>query len=193
MSQIGKINPTSIDKWFTVKKDPSGGMGFASPKKEFLEYLQKSRNKNVDSYVSGNASAVRSVADLTSAELQDWSAKYDPQKMTQEEYVAFIDDLISSRVLSEGDKNLIGYSNMVCVGTVDTLHQSFGSYIIPAGEKTLITLADADGNAMKWAKHRSAWEVLVSESGQRNMAIERSTKLFGKLSSIMEQMISKQE
>lgn len=112
--------------------------------------------------------------------------------MSQEEYRSFVDELVSYGVLSDADRNYIGYSSMTCLGTLDEVISggAFGSYVTPAGMEPPESLNDAGGNARRLA---SAWKSVTTGSTPKGTFLDRRVALFGKLSGIFERMASVQK
>ena len=91
--------------------------------------------------------------------IRQWAEKYDAEDMTQEDYQAFIDDLISAGVLQESDKSYVRYDpNVVVIGSVfDTIGSPFyagqkGYPMMQPVTENIVnglyhSLTDADGNA----------------------------------------------
>lgn len=182
MSGIGNFSGVSCDNLFTSKSF-SDHLSIMTPKKEFSQYMESVR-QNRDSYVSDAASAT---AEASDEDIRRWAEEYDPENLSQEEYCSFVDELITDGVLTDSDKNYIGYSDMVCLGTLDEMiaGNASESYVTPAGAEPVESLSDAKGNARSWA---SAWKSVTIGSNSKSTFLERRVALFKKLSGIFDRM-----
>lgn len=157
-------------------------VSIGTPTKEFSRYMEDVR-QNRDAYVS---SAPPERTEASDENIQRWSEKYDPEHMSQEDYRSFVDDLVSAGALSETDKNYIGYSDMVSLGTLEELASGNSSiaYDASSGAAPYETLAEADGNARSWS---AAWRGVVP-SDQPNEFLNRRISAFDALSEIFDRM-----
>ena len=127
-----------------------------------------------------------------------WAEKYDPENMTQEEYQAFIDDLISAGVLQESDKSYVRYDpNLVAVGSVfDTIGSSFytaqkGYFMMQPvtgynANGSYHSLTEAGGNARLWAE---GWKTAYGDAdGYTSDFVRRQLSLFDKIAWILDRM-----
>ncbi len=95
---------------------------------------------------------------LSDQEIADLAGKYDPNNMTQNQYDAFLDDLIGQGALSRFDAMRLGYHGFQVLdinpGSFATGAIGCGSaYVTSAGndENGLIqSLEDADGDLFRW-------------------------------------------
>lgn len=153
----------------------------------FQSHLEAaSTNRKTDVFISGGWLPER-VGGLPKEKILELARKYDPQNMTQKEYVSFVDDLVEEGVLTEWDKNFIGYKELVSLGNPDG--EWWGQFAVigigPIGTEPLRSLADADGNLLKWARHTADWVVFVG--GDRCFDAIRKSE-FQKMLPIVEAM-----
>lgn len=155
VSNVGGIAPGIRTQDLQSRVNVKGG--------SFRSHLDAASARRArDIFVSTRTSA-QGAGGLSGEKILELAKKYDPEQMTQEEYVSFVDELVEEGVLTEWDKNFIGYSNMVCLGDPDG--EWWGQFCVtdvgPIGSKTLNTLSDADGNLLKWAEHTTSWNVII--------------------------------
>lgn len=87
---------------------------------------------------------------LSRQELEDMAAKYDPSHMSQEEYNAFIRDLLDQGVLGKSETYDIGLDRVV-IRPGQELRIEMGSGL-SGPEEWVRTLADTNGDALRWAE-----------------------------------------
>lgn len=179
MSSMENISGTSFNSLFTFNDH----LSIMTPKKEFFQYMASVR-QNRDSYMSSTDSAT---AEASDEDIRRWAKEYDPENLSQEEYCSFVDELVSSGVLTDADKNYLGYSDMIRLGTLDEMiaNGAPGSYVTPAGAEPAESLKDAKGNARSWA---SAWKSVIPGSNFKGTFLDRRIALFKKLSDILDRM-----
>ena len=135
---------------------------------------------------------------IPDALIRQWAEKYDVENMTQEEYQAFIDDLISAGVLEQSDKSYVRYDpNLVAVGSVfDTIGSPF--YTAQKGYFTMQpvtanidngsyhSLTQAGGNARLWAE---GWKAAFGDADSYTSDfVRRQLSLFDEISWILGRM-----
>lgn len=140
-----------------------------------------------DVFVSTRTSA-QGAGGLSGEKILELAKKYDPEQMTQEEYVSFIDDLVEEGVLSDSDKNIIGYGGPIVIGQGD-MHWGGGMvYNGPLGSEKYDSLSDASGDVLKWARQTSSWVVI--NGGQYPDKFTEAVKIreFKKMVPVLEAM-----
>lgn len=159
-----------------------GNLSIGTPTKEFSRYMAEVRQTQ-DTYVSSTPPKRTEASDES---IQRWSEKYDPEHMSQEEYRSFVDDLVSAGTLSETNKNYIGYSDMVCLGTLEEVASGNSSIAYDANSDVAPyeTLVEAGGNARGWA---AAWCGVVP-SDRPSEFLNRRISAFDALSEIFDKM-----
>lgn len=136
--------------------------------------------------------------DISDDLIRRWAEKYDPENMTQEEYQAFIDDLISAGVLQQSDKSYVRYDpNLVAVGSVfDTIGSPFytaqkGYFMMQPvtgynASGSYHSLTQAGGNARLWAE---GWKAAYGGAdGYTSDFVRRQLSLFDKIAWILDHM-----
>lgn len=127
-----------------------------------------------------------------------WAEKYDTENMTQEEYQAFIDDLISAGVLQESDRSYVRYDpDIVAVGSVfDAVGSPFytGQKGYPMMQPVTAnitngsyhSLTQAGGNARLWAE---GWKTVYGDADSYTSDfVRRQLSLFDGISWILGRM-----
>lgn len=99
---------------------------------------------------------------LTRDEIAALAAQYNPGKMSQEEYDAFLEDLVERGVLSKQELTRLGYKGYTVVGSAAFDSMGFGagsmSYVstqyLPGQNPFNLyhSLLDAGGDVLAWAK-----------------------------------------
>lgn len=122
-------------------------------------------------------------AELTQEDIKELAAKYAPDNMTQEEYDAFLDDLIEKGVMEKKDLDYIDYrgdlipnGQFICVGQLDlsgadslnNLGDPFKGCICsyawtgPRGQRPTFLGVSASrpssSDVLAWAKEMSLWK-----------------------------------
>ncbi|MDE6955533.1 MAG: hypothetical protein K2P18_07190 [Oscillospiraceae bacterium] len=102
---------------------------------------------------------------LTKEEIAALAAQYNPGKMTQAEYDAFLEDLVAQGVLSKEELGRLGYQGYAVVGSAVFDSNGFGSGSVSyAPDKNLPgqnpfnlyhSLLDANGDVLAWARVQS--------------------------------------
>lgn len=120
--------------------------------------------------------------------IRDWAGKYDPKNMTQEEYQAFIDDLISAGVFQESDKFYIRYDPNIVVITPEDCgcFEVTPTYLEYKPDGYFFTLTQAGGNALRWAK---SWNVFYGDiDSNTSDTLREILSRFDKISWILGRM-----
>ena len=121
---------------------------------------------------------------ITNSLIRGWAKKYDAGNMTQAEYQAFLDDLVSAGVIQEADKIHLGYYPDLIVLDPDAPachevreYDPFEHYL---------NMEQAGGNALDWAKF---WKNYYDDGiGYTSEHVSRQQSLFDKISSILDRM-----
>lgn len=114
---------------------------------------------------------------LTDAELYELAQKYDPQKMTQEEYDSFIRYLEEKGVLSKLETCDIGTSFIRIIPGYNGLAESMGA---EAAQWTK-NLADVNGNAIQFAQSKSQVQVLGYHGQIQHGAYEKVLDILNQM------------
>lgn len=147
----------------------------------FAGHMKKAAEKK-DQYVPD--SPPNTSPSITDSLARGWAKKYDPRNMTQAEYQAFLDGLVSAGVIQESDKLGLGYYPDLIVIDPDAPkchevreYDPFEHYL---------NMAQAGGNALDWAKF---WKNYYDDgAGYTSGHVSRQQLLFGKISSILDRM-----
>ena len=136
--------------------------------------------------------------DISDDLISRWAEKYDVENMTQEEYQAFIDDLISAGVLQESDKSYVRYDpNLAAVGSVfDTIGSPFytaqkGYFMMQPvtgynANGSYHSLTQAGGNVRLWAE---GWKAAFGGADSYTSDfVRRQLSLFDKIAWILDRM-----
>ena len=153
----------------------------------FAERMKQARA--VKNY-NGSNSLPDTRPNIPDAMIRDWAEKYDVKNMTQKEYQAFIDDLISAGVLQESDKFYVRYDpNMVVVDLGErgfVCREVTPTYLEYCPDGYYFTLAQAGGNALRWAE---GWKIMYGNDGiQYGDTMHRILSLFDEISWILGRM-----
>jgi len=99
---------------------------------------------------------------LTKEEIAALAAQYNPGKMTQAEYDAFLEDLVERGVLSKQELTRLGYKGYTVVGSAAFDSMGFGAGSVSwaavqdlPGQNPFNlyhSLLDANGDVLAWAK-----------------------------------------
>lgn len=153
----------------------------------FAEQVEKVAEKK-DQYVPTSLPDTRpSVPDSL---IHDLAEKYDPKNMTQEEYRAFLDDLVSADVIQESDKIDLRYDPNTIL--VDLGEKGFRMRKITPIESQYYAngyynnLEQAGGNALRWAE---SWKVYYGDAEDYiGHVMHRPLLLFEEIASILDRM-----
>lgn len=141
-------------------------------------------------------------AELTQEDIKELAAKYAPDDMTQEEYDAFLDNLIEKGVLEKEDLKYIDYrgdlipnGQLICVGSADPSLWEMGaaSSVSPhwTGDfRPSYTDLDArpdSANVLAWAKEISLWKP-HGPSGSLSDAANRRYDIYTTLAKALDAM-----
>lgn len=119
-----------------------------------------SQSRNHDIYEAETPNRTK----LSDHEIADLASKYNPNSMTQDQYDAFLDDLIEKGALSRFDALRLGHHGC---RILDINAGSFASGGIECGsaraasvgsDKPIQSLADADGDLIRWLDSMLAWQ-----------------------------------
>lgn len=117
---------------------------------------------------------------LTDAEICELAQKYDPQKMTQEEYDSFIRYLEEKGVLSKLETCDIGTSFIRIVPGYNGLTESVGTEYT----QWMKNLADANGNAIQFAQSKSQVQVLGYHGQIQHGAYEKVLDILNQMNAV---------
>ena len=139
---------------------------------EFIAQMkEQAAQKAADPAAKAEAAAPRKK--LTDSDLAELAEKYDPSKMTQEEYDALLDDLVDKGVLKKDEVGQLGYHGCVVVGSLAEGGFGFGvgCYQIDGKDLTrdpfglCVGLSDTNGDALSYAKLMSLWKPASGSAG----------------------------
>lgn len=114
---------------------------------------------------------------LTDAEICELAQKYDPQKMTQEEYDSFIRYLEEKGVLSKLETCDIGTSYIRIIPGYNGLTESVGTKAIQWTKN----LANANGNALQFAQSKSQVQMLGYHGQIQHGAYEKVLDILNQM------------
>lgn len=114
---------------------------------------------------------------LTDAEICELAQKYDPQKMTQEEYDSFIRYLEEKGVLSKLETCDIGTSFIRIIPGYNGLTEFVGTEYT----QWMKNLADANGNAIQFAQSKSQVQVLSYHGQIQHGAYEKVLDILNQM------------
>ena len=114
---------------------------------------------------------------LTDAEIYELAQKYDPQKMTQEEYDSFIRYLEEKGVLSKLETCDIGTSFIRIIPGYNGLTESVGTEYT----QWMKNLADANGNAIQFTQSKSQVQVLGYHGQIQHGAYEKVLDILNQM------------
>ena len=90
---------------------------------------------------------------LSAPDLAYLSGRYDPHNMTQDQYDAFLDDLIEAGALSRLDAARLGYHGLRVLDMEPDengkVHNGW-AYVVSEDGKPIESLEDADGDLFRW-------------------------------------------
>ncbi len=135
----------------------------------------------------------------TEADIAELVGKYDPEKMTQEEYDAFLEDLVDAGILSEYELGVLGYDGLVVVGSMKddgTVEWSFAGGYTPDTKNPewddyfgryglAFSLEETKGNALAYAKLMTLWKPAPECSGNHE---DKRYDAFTALANVLETM-----
>ena len=129
-------------------------------------------------------------AELTQEDIKELAAKYAPDNMTQEEYDAFLGDLIEKGVMEKEDLKYIDYrgelipnGQFVSLGSADPSLWENGGGFISASSWTgdscpsyaALDVRPDTTNVLAWAKEMSLWKLV----GSPNPALDANNRRYG--------------
>lgn len=84
---------------------------------------------------------------LTDRELAELAGKYDPRNMTQDQYDAFLDELVEKGVLTRGDTTWLGHHGLVRLDVdMDELAKQLETGKLTGGVVGTVTVTSLDGS-----------------------------------------------
>lgn len=89
---------------------------------------------------------------LTDREFAELADKYDPRNMTQDQYDAFLDELVEKGVLTRGDTTWLGYNGLVRLDTDfdEIAAGKTGGACVINGDTPARSLDEAEGDLLHW-------------------------------------------
>lgn len=147
---------------------------------EFLAEARAKAAANAEK-VQGTVSAPRK--ELTKADIAELASKYDPKNMSQEEYDAFLEDMVEREFLSRDEIGRLGYEGAIVCGTIDPNETGdfLGGGIVYRADINKLpgrnplalsySLSDANGDILNWVMVQSIMEPFSAASeAQLNFA-----------------------
>ena len=140
------------------------------------------RAKNFDSVLRGTAQSrdtykaeLADRAKLSRQEIAELAGKYDPHNMTQDQYDAFLDDLIEKGALSRFDAMQLGHHGWRILDINPETFAAGGigcgsAYAVSAGDSEngpIQSLEDVDGDLIRWLEHMLAQQDHGNAEGSR--------------------------
>ncbi|MDE7243655.1 MAG: hypothetical protein K2O18_06730 [Oscillospiraceae bacterium] len=150
-------------------------------REEFLAYLHEQEKEGKAAELRAARAPGATTAKLTPNQIQQLKAKYDPHRMTQDEYAGFVQDLIDFGVLTDDHTPYLECPG-VGVGHAPLFH-TVGGEGGPCGP---LSLAGARGDAMEWAKTQSLYRKYDEET--KKYYPGRKAIAFSKVYSAMQQI-----
>lgn len=127
-------------------------------------------------------------ADLTPEQIKYLKEKYNPRRMTQEEYSDFVHDLVKFGVLTNDHVPYLQANGFELVG-VSIFHSVGISGTYCNGLKFMgepMSLADSNGDALRWTKFESLFQKYDEDTGTYYLG--RQALAFSKVHSALEQI-----
>ena len=167
---------------------------------EFLQEAERAWNEGAakraeDKLYAG--SETRAV--LTDTEIAVLRNKYDVRNMSDEQYDAFLDDLEDMGVISQWEKELLGYNGNVVVAYEDengeTVYSDpgFWAAVLPEGSsRPAFRREEADGDLLKWVSDRLSFWKPVGATEEQRKAQQQDLELFEVLSGVLSRMTGTQ-
>ena len=128
----------------------------------------------------------REPIELTDVQKMALSEKYDPQNMTKEQYMEFVDKLYEYGIFDGNDRDFVGANEL---GLVRLDFSQSGAQIaeIPSGG-LFEQFSSCGGNVLEWARYRATYQSF----SELTMTFEptRSALLFGRIEDVLDQLKS---
>ncbi len=162
------------------------------------EFLAEMKAKRQSASSAGNAEKTETAPrkELSKADIAELAAKYNPNKMSQEEFDAFLEDLEKRGALSRDDMGRLGYQ-----GAVVSQVCGDGSLFLSSGSFSIIdrkdlpghnpfnlyhSLADAGGDVLAWAKIQEILEHQTVTYTEQSGAVKSTGSTFSALLDALE-------
>lgn len=154
---------------------------------KFVDQIKEALTQKAESLANESATP-SSRKKLTSEDISELATKYDPSKMSQEEYDSFLDDMVGKGVLRKDELGQLGYHGLVnvtfAIGCYSADAKSlssnpYGIYGLAHG------LSDTDGNALALAKLASLWQPCAGSTAFF-AAAERKISAFDAMAEVLE-------
>ena len=155
----------------------------------YAEYMKRAEEQKNKPYELEPLPDTR--PDISDEQIRLWAQKYNTRYMTQKDYQAFIDDLISAGVLETRDRSYVRYdSDIVVLGSARDAGQKGYSAMQPLAEWNrnghYYSLTQAGGNVKKWAE---GWKAAYGDPDNYTANFERrQLALFDEISWILGRM-----
>ena len=139
------------------------------------------QSPNYDTYSPETVSRTK----LSSRELSELSGRYDLHNMTQDQYDAFLDELIEAGALSRMDAARLGYHGLRVIDMEPDengkIHNGW-AYVVEDGRKPIESLADAGGDLFRFL------EAMLDQQKQGIGASRRQKEALDTLYDIIKRM-----
>ncbi len=128
--------------------------------------------------------------ELTEEQKDMLSADYDPEDMSYDEYMSFIDRLCEYGILDEGDKDYVAYS--VAGSDLELIPLKFDLPVSTWGPDSRMgydnSFASSRGNVLGWASHLAQFETFNTHT--QSFEKTRTAILYGKIRDTLLEMTS---
>lgn len=165
--------------------------------KEFWEEMSAKVKQPSAGDTANTAPASRK--ELSNDEIAALAGKYNPGKMSQKEFDAFLDELVERGYLTKDETGWLGYGGAVTIPIVDgnISNGCFGGYVtmtdmskLPGVSPAALpnSLADANGDVLFWAKVRALMEPQSATSEAYFSFAKGTGEAFKALAAVLEAM-----
>lgn len=155
---------------------------------EFLAFCAEGATEGKAAEIHASKEPGSSHADLTPEQVKHLKEKYDPHNMTQTQYSDFIRELMEYGILTDEHTPYLECPGVGAGYTVGW-HSVGSSGTYCGGLKFMgepMSLADSNGDAMRWAKFQSLFQKYDEETGTYYLG--RKALAFSRVYSAMEQI-----
>lgn len=183
----------SIADFFVTEKEctaDSIGVAVVPDEKwdEFLAFCAEGAKEGKAAEMRASKEPGANRADLTTEQIKYLREKYNPHNMTQAEYSDFIRELVKFGILTDDHTPYLECPG-VGKGYTEGWHSVGISGTYCGGLKFMgepMSLADSNGDAMRWAKFESLFQKYDEDT--RTFYLGRKALAFSKVYSAMEQI-----
>lgn len=174
--------------WFTiVPGSEHGNVAMATLKGSYLKEAQKIAQEKIAAHTAADVQAAMTEktdqVKLTDEQKKHLSDTYRPHNMSQEEYTAFTKDLERFGVLTADDRRLLGCDEKKGL-SLSPIEEQCGVWV--SDISNALSFEDCSGNLLDWVRYRTSFQKYDPASGA--FYRDRETRLYEKLSSVLQQM-----